>query len=133
MKRALAAGALYAVALFALGFLLGTLRVMLVVPMLGEFAATLIELPLMLTAAYVMCRWIVRRWRVAERASTRAAMALSFLLLMLLFEAVLGLTLMGRTAAEQAAAFATPSGLAGLAAQTISALFVFLVDRSGRR
>lgn len=133
MRQALSAGVVYAIALFGLGFVLGTLRVLLVVPMLGELGATLIELPLMLAASYFVCRAIVRRWQLPADHHARAAMAFSFLFLLLSFETILGLTLLGRTVAEQAAAFASPSGIAGLAAQTASALFAFIVERPGRR
>jgi uncharacterized membrane protein YqjE len=57
LKRALLAGTTYFLALFALGFLLGTIRVVFVAPRYGQLTGTLAEVPVVLTAAYVICRW----------------------------------------------------------------------------
>jgi hypothetical protein len=127
MNRALLAGGIYALALFALGFLLGTVRVLLIMPMAGELAATLIELPLMLAAGFFTCRWIVRRWKVPAQSIVRLLMGLAFLLLLLALEMLLGLTLIGRSWAEQVSALRSTAGLAGLAAQIVSATFPLLV------
>jgi hypothetical protein len=132
MNRAILAGCIYAVALFALGFLLGTIRVLIIVPMTGELAATFLELPVMLTAAYFACRWIVGRWQVPSRNAARLLMGAAFLLVLLGLETLLGLALMGRSWAEQAAAFRSTAGLAGLAAQLASATFPLLLRAEGR-
>ena len=50
MKRPLIAATIYFLMLFALGFVLGTIRVLFVAPMLGVLSATLLEVPLMLRA-----------------------------------------------------------------------------------
>jgi hypothetical protein len=123
MKRALIAGSVYFLAMFGLGFVLGTLRVLFVVPRLGELAATLVELPVMLTSSFFACRWAIRRWQVPRAMPIRWVMAGWFLVLLLSFEMTLGIALFGRTAAEQWAAFTSSAGLLGLAAQTIVALF----------
>jgi hypothetical protein len=52
MKRALSAAAVYFLALFALGFVLGTMRVLFVAPSIGVLRATLLEVPIMLSAAF---------------------------------------------------------------------------------
>ncbi|GEO87619.1 hypothetical protein RNA01_45510 [Ciceribacter naphthalenivorans] len=56
-------------------------------------------------------------------------MAAWFLGLLFAFETVLGAALFGLTAAEQLAALMTPTGLLGLSAQIIAALFPLVVDR----
>jgi hypothetical protein len=132
MKRALIAGGAYFLALFALGFVLGTIRVMLVAPRLGELAATLAEVPVMLTAAFFICRWVIRRWQVPPSMPIRWIMALWFLVLLQLSEILLGTTLFGRTAVEQWAALVTPAGILGLSAQIIAALFAVFI-RKGER
>jgi hypothetical protein len=125
--RAALAGGLYALALLVLGFMLGTARVLIVAPLAGELVATLIELPVMLTAAFFACRWIVRRWAISADPAGRLIMGLSFLALLLGLETILGLTLLGRTWPGQLAAFASPAGMAGLAAQVVSALMPMVV------
>jgi len=133
MKRALIAATVYFLALFSLGFVLGTIRVTLVAPRLGELTATAAEVPLMLAAGRFASRWAVRRWRVPVATRVRLAMALWFLALLVLFETILGLALFGRTLAEQAAAFATPAGSLGLAAQIVAATMPLWVGRDEPR
>jgi hypothetical protein len=129
MKRAMIAATVYFLLLFALGFVLGTIRVLAVTPRIGELAATLTEVPLMLTAAYFACRWAIARWHVPSDPAARWAMVLWFLILLLLFETLLGAMLFGRTMAEQWAGLATPAGLVGLSAQIIAALLPVFVGR----
>ena len=57
----LRAAAAYWAAVFALGFALGTIRVLWVIPLVGLMPATLIELPLILTGSWLAAGWLVRR------------------------------------------------------------------------
>jgi hypothetical protein len=133
MKRALLAAIAYCLVLFALGFVLGTIRVVFLGPQIGMLGATLLEVPLMLTAAYFACRWAIGRWQIAPGLSARGAMALCFLLLLALLETLVGVALFGRTLSETWAALGTPAGMIGLAAQIIAALLPLVVDRNGQR
>ena len=129
MRRAIIAATIYFLILFALGFVLGTIRVLIVAPRFGALVATAAEVPVMLTVALVACRWAVRRWQVPNAIAIRLAMAWWFLALLLVFEAVLGVTLFGRTLAAQVAAFATAAGLLGLAAQLVAAAMPLWLSR----
>ena len=133
MKRALTAATAYFLALFALGFVLGTIRVLFAAPRIGVLGATLTEVPLMLIAAFFMCRWAVGRWQVPPALSERTAMALWFLVLLAAFETLVGVALFGRTLAGTWAGLATPAGLVGLTGQAIAALLPLYVGRGGRR
>jgi hypothetical protein len=130
MKRAMIAATVYFLALFALGFVLGTFRVLLIAPRVGKFAATLAEVPVMLTAAYFACRWAVRRWQVPKDPLIRWAMVLWFLALLVLLETLLGTLLFGRTLADQWGALATPAGMMGLSAQVLAAVFPLFVGKT---
>jgi hypothetical protein len=132
MKRALTAATVYFLMLFALGFALGTIRVLLVAPQIGVLGATLMEVPLMLIAAFLMCLWAVGRWHVPPGLVTRGAMTLWFLVLLALFETLVGVALFGRTLAGTWAGLATPAGLIGLTAQAITALLPVVVGRNGQ-
>jgi hypothetical protein len=132
MKRALTAATVYFLMLFALGFALGTIRVLLVAPQIGVLGATLMEVPLMLIAAFLMCLWAVGRWQVPPGLVTRGAMTLWFLVLLALFETLVGVALFGRTLAGTWAGLATPAGLIGLTAQAIAALLPVVVGRNGQ-
>lgn len=127
IRRAAIAGAAYFLLLFAVGFALGTLRVLFVVPRIGQFFAVIAEMPLMLIAAFFICRWAVRHWHVPPAATIRWGMVIWFLALLITFETMLSLTLFGRTIDEQWVAFGTPPGLVGLLAQCIAALLPVLI------
>ena len=129
MKRALLAASVYFLALFALGFVLGTIRVLLIAPRFGPLAATIAEVPIMLIAAFWACRWSIRRWHVASAIATRLAMAIWFLVLLFVFETAFGAALFGQTMTEQWAVLATSAGLIGLAAQVVAALLPTIVGR----
>lgn len=121
--RASRAGMAYFGIVFAVGFLLGTLRVLVLVPRLGETVAVITELPLMLIVSWLACRWLVARLDVAPVLAARAVMgAVAFALLMLgeLAVAVLGF---GRSLAEHLAHYREASASLGLAGQVGFALF----------
>ena len=122
-RRTLVAATAYFVALFTLGFVLGTFRVLVFEPRFGALTATLAEVPVMLTAAFLACRWSIRRWQVPDLMPVRTAMMLWFLLLLFLFETLLGAALFSRTAVGQWATLWTSAGSVGLSAQIIAALF----------
>ena len=61
------AGALYAIIVFVIGFILGTIRVLLLAPRLGETMAVSLEVAFILTASWVVCRWRLDRLDVAAR------------------------------------------------------------------
>lgn len=132
MKRALIAGGAYFLALFALGFVLGTVRVMVVAPRYGELVATLAEVPVMLVAAIFTCRWALQHWQVPHAIGIRWIMVLWFLALLVVFEAALGAGLFGRTLTEQLASLTTPAGLLGLSSQIIAALLPLFVSNRKR-
>lgn len=117
---AVRAGLRYALALFAIGFALALIRVPLLVPRIGETAAVLLELPLMLIAAWHVSRAIVRRAGLPHNG--RVLMGMVYFPLLLLFELLLGLALGGTVTAIIAGWFATP-GLLGIAAQGLAAVF----------
>lgn len=79
----LKAGALYFALVFGAGFLLGAIRVPLLVPRFGERTAELMEMPIMFVITIVSARWIVLRFAVPSTLLFRFGMgfvALFFLL-----------------------------------------------------
>ncbi len=119
--------------LFALGFVLGTVRVMIVAPRYGELSATWAEIPVMLIAAIVTCRWALQYWQVPRAIGTRWIMVIWFLALLVAFETALGAGLFGRSLNEQFASLITPAGLLGLSAQIIAALLPLYLGNGKRR
>ncbi len=116
------AGAVYFLIVYIVGFALGAARVLLVTPRLGAIGAVLVELPVMLTASWIACRWVVRRLAVAPRASARLAMGASAFILLMLAETALGSIAFGQTPAAQIASLLEIAGLIGLGGQVIFAL-----------
>lgn len=112
----------YFASVFAIGFALGTLRVLLVAPALGALPATLVELPLMIAAAWLACGGVLRRWPVAPDPGARLAVGALAFALLIGAELLLGRFGFGRDLAAQRAAMLRPEGLAGLAGQAVFAL-----------
>lgn len=129
MSRTLTSATVYCLALFAFGFVLGTIRVLFLAPQIGEMGATLLEAPVMLGAAFFLCRWVVGRWLVSPELAARWGMAFWFLVLLFLLETLVGVALFGRTISDTLAELATPAGLIGLTAQVIAALLPLFVGR----
>jgi hypothetical protein len=122
LLRATEAGAFYAVIVFLIGFILGSIRVLLVVPRLGEMIAVIIEAPLILAASWFVCRWCVKRLNVTRTVPTRSLMGLVAFLVLMSAEVGLGAVL-GRSLVDQLAAYGSAAGAIGLAAQVIFATF----------
>jgi hypothetical protein len=133
MKRVLSVATVYFLMLFALGFVLGTVRVLFVAPSIGVLGATLLEVPLMLAASFFGCRWVVGQWRVSTACAARVAMALWFMVLLVLFEMLLGVALFGRTLSGTWSRLATPAGMVGLSAQIIAALLPLFVGKDAQQ
>ncbi len=130
INSTLFAATVYFLALFATGFAFGTVRVLVVEPRLGALAATALEVPLMLMAAYFICLWTIRRWRVPSTALLRWIMVPWFLTLLFLFESLLGTILFARTLSEQWTLLTTTAGLIGLSAQFVSAFLPVFVGKN---
>jgi len=98
--QSLRAGGLYFALVFGAGFVLGTLRVLLVVPRLGARTAELIEAPFMLAVTVLAARWVVRRLAVPPAWTPRLAMGGIALGLLLAAEFTLVLGISGLSIRE---------------------------------
>ncbi len=130
MMRTLFTGTAYVAAVFAAGFVLGVLRTLVLVPLWGELAAVLVELPLILTIAWLVCTRILRRWPLLPPSAVRMG-AIAFLLLMLA-EAALSTLLAGRSLAEHLALYSQLPHQVGLGGQLAFALFPWVQARRSR-
>lgn len=130
MRKALIAGVVYFAAVFSLGFLLGTVRVLVAAPRLGELGAVLLELPVMLTASWLICGVLMARFGVDARPSARGLMSVTALVLLLIAEPVGAMLLFGRTPGELLESYRTPVAIMGLASQIAFVLFPLFRPRS---
>jgi hypothetical protein len=120
-RAALMAGAVYFVLIFLLGFLLGTVRTILVGESGDRLRAVLIELPIMLAASWFVCGQVVRRCAVADAPAPRLAMGGFAFALLMLAELGVGALLFGRTPAEHFLLYREASYAIGLVAQVLFA------------
>ena len=122
MTAALKAGTTYFATVFAVGFVLGTVRVLLLLPFIGEAAAVFFEIPIILVASWIAARWTINRFDVSGEVAARLMMgAFAFALLILGELAVSGL-LFGRPLQDTLDAYRSLPGAGGLFAQVIFAL-----------
>lgn len=69
--RTAKAGVAYFALVFGAGFVLGSIRVPILVPRLGERMAELIEMPFMFVVVLCSARFIIRRFALPTDASVR--------------------------------------------------------------
>ena len=123
MEAAIKAACAYFTIVFAAGFALGTVRVFMLAPVLGELGAVLLELPIMLAISWFVCRAAVRRFAVPAGWDQRAIISATAFVLLMLAELGLSVFVFGRPAGAFLASLASPSGAVGLLGQFAYALF----------
>ncbi len=96
----LKAGITYFGLVFGTGFILGTIRVLLIVPQVGERLAELLEAPFMLAVMILAARWVVRKFQVPPTLAQRLPIGFLALVLIVLLEFTVVLGLRGLTIDE---------------------------------
>jgi hypothetical protein len=120
------AGVVYALAVFALGFALGMMRLVLVAPRIGATAAVLAETPVILAASWWLSALCSREFSVEPSAAARILMgAVAFIALMCL-ELGLSMAVFGRSIAQYLVGFRSWPGAVGLVGQVCFAAFPLL-------
>lgn len=76
MKRVATAALTYFAAVFAVGFLLGTIRLIFLTPILGELVGVAIELPIMLSVSWLMCGLLINLFAIDHDWIDRATMGI---------------------------------------------------------
>ena len=104
VKQIVKAGSLYFTLVFAVGFVLGTIRTLWVAPILGARTSELIEAPVMFGVSILAARWVVRKLRLPPERPRRLAFGCVALGLMLLVEFTFVLWIRGLTLREYFAA-----------------------------
>ena len=134
MDRTLRAGLAYFGIVFAIGFLLGAIRVTVLVPLVGELLAVLLEIPIVLTSAWLICRWLVRWLNVPPSIGSRLAMGGLALVLLLVAEVVLSTLVFGNSMQEHFRSYLSFAHALGLAGQCAFGMFPFIqaIGRSSR-
>ncbi len=120
------AGFVYGLAIFALGFALGTLRELVLAPLVGRDVVVWIEAPLLLLASWFAAGALVGRFHVPRTPSARLAMGAAAFALLMTGEALVGVFGFNRTLAMHLSAYLTPRGALELLPQIAFALFPLL-------
>jgi hypothetical protein len=93
--RVLKPAAVYFALVFGTGFVLGTLRVLWVVPRVGTRMAELVESPLMLLASVLAARWVHQHFPSGDPPIARLGIGLTALAFLLATEIALGTAIRG--------------------------------------
>lgn len=133
LRAPLISGAVYFALVFAVGFVLGTLRVLVVIPRLGETAAVLIELPIMLAVSWFVCGWVLKQRPVPSHLLPCLVMGGFAFTLLMMAELALSVFAFGRTVTEHFATYQSVNALLGLAMQMMFAAFPAVRARSSLR
>lgn len=112
----------YAAGIFALGFVLGTIRTLLLVPYIGALAAVAAEVPLMLIASWWYSRWLIHRLGISNTATKLLCSGLAAFILLMAAEFAVSVWMFGQTPAQFITNLQTPAGLLGLAGQFLFGL-----------
>jgi hypothetical protein len=128
MWSAVKPGAAYFALVFLAGFVLGTVRVLLLAPRLGTLTAVLLELPVILTVSWFACGWISRRFSVPAGAWHRLRMGAVAFFLLIAAEIALAAAF-GRAPSTYLASLGTVEGAFGLAGQILFGLIPLLRAR----
>ena len=125
----LQSGLWYFSVVFAAGFMLGPIRVLWLVPRVGERTAELLEAPVMLLVIVFAARWIVGRFSAPPPASERLAVGGIALLLLLAAELTVVLWLRDLSIAQYTAERDPVAGLVYVAMLGLFGAMPLLVRR----
>jgi hypothetical protein len=123
---------LYFAITFAAGFILGTIRTLIVAPRLGEVAAVLIECPFMLLASFLVARWVLEHCAHDANASRRLLIGLLAFAMLMCAELLMA-WVFNRSPREYGASLLTTAGAIGLAAQSVFAIIPAFIRPRGLR
>jgi hypothetical protein len=122
MAKASAAGALYALIVFLIGFILGTIRSCSSCHTSARPLSVSLEAPF-LTASWFVYRWCVDRLDIPRRVGARSLMGAVAFVVLMTAEFALGRLMFGRPGAGQLTAYRSAAGAIRLAAQIVFAAF----------
>jgi hypothetical protein len=123
------AGAIYFALVFGAGFVLGTIRVLWLVPAVGTRAAELLEMPVMLTMIILSAQWVTRHFKVPPTASSRLGMGGMALALVLAQDFTIVLWIRGLSFSQYIESFDPVAGTAYFVMLGVFAIMPLIVAR----
>lgn len=110
----LKAGVIYFLPVFALGWVLGPIRVLWAVPHFGRLTPLLFEAVIMLIAMFVSARWVIRRFDVGSSLPATIGMGIVAVAILLPAEIAGALWVRGLSLRAYLASFANTPGIISL-------------------
>jgi hypothetical protein len=128
--NSISVGIRYGLSMFGVGFVVGTIRVLLLMPYLqNELQAVLLEAPVMMYSCWHLCRWSIES---ISKPAYPWTSSLTAYLTLLLCEVGLSLVLFQRSIEELVKDLSSNNGLVGLLAQAICSFhIVILLPKDG--
>ena len=131
--KVLTSSAVYFAIVFGAGFVLGTVRVMWLVPTVGVRVAELTELPLMLAVVFFAARSVNRRFLAERDQPSRLIVGVTALVLLLMAELILGVMFLDLTPKAAFLGRDPVSGTGYYLSLCVFALMPWFLGRVGRR
>ncbi|HEY9051402.1 MAG TPA: hypothetical protein VIQ03_07650 [Gammaproteobacteria bacterium] len=134
MKKILVASLIYFSIVFGAGFVLGVVRVLLLVPTMGERYAELLEMPLMLIVIFYSAQFIVSRYTFIKKSLEFLFIGIIAFSLLVLFELTLVLAIRDLTIEQYMKSRDPVSGIAYALSLIVYMImpFVFAKTRSNK-
>jgi uncharacterized membrane protein len=127
MMKALLAGVIYFGIAFTAAFILGAIRQLLVMPLIGPMVGTALELPLMLAVSWLAARAVVERLQIPVSIMPRLVMGIVAFILLQAAELALGYVMLGMDVSGYVASLTTPHGILGFVGQLAFGVMPLLV------
>lgn len=122
----------YFAIVFAVGFLCGPIRVLMLEPKFGATGAVLLEAPILLMAMLYAARFVPRRLRLPATSVAHLGMGFAALAMVLIADMGVGLFVRHLSFAEIVANFSTPAGRIYAALLLVFALVPWVVNGKRR-
>lgn len=123
------AALVYFALVFGSGFVLGTIRVLWLVPAVGIRTAELLEMPVMLTVIILSARWVVQHFSMPYTAPSRLGMGGIVLALILALDFTVVLWIRGLSFGQCIESFDPVAGMAYFVMLGVCAVMPLLVAR----
>ncbi|WP_342959018.1 hypothetical protein [Paraburkholderia azotifigens] len=117
---------------FVVGFVLGAIRALLLVPHLGETVAVSFEMPFMLAVSWKLSRWSAKRHDMLANTDDALLMGAIALVVLTIAEVSTAVLLFGRTVFEYFVGIWSVPGTIGFAGQLCFAAIPVLQARGNR-
>lgn len=113
------AGIIYFLGIFLLGFILGVIRTIFLVPNIGILAGVVIEIPIMLTASWFFCKKLISFFSIKKDAAGLIFSGITAFAMLMTAEFVFAVFIFKQEVSFFFSNLLTPHGLLGLSAQIV--------------